>query len=363
MKEGSNAPPDRILVINPGSTSTKVAWFEGEHTAWTETLVYTREQLAAFAYTTDQFGLRRADIDRVLDRMGADIRSLSAISARGGPFKPLESGTYRIGPAVLDDVRQGRVLADHASNLGVLMAAGIAFPHGIPAFFVDPVSVDEFEPVARISGLPELERKSLLHALNIKATARILAKKLGRGYHALNLVAAHLGGGISICAIRRGRIVDVNNANEGGPFSPERAGSLPVGAFATLCYAGRYSHTDMKRKLVGQAGLSAHLGTNDARDVEKWIQAGNARARLIYEAMAYQIAKEIGAMATVLEGVVDAVLLTGALARSDMLVDWVRARIAHIGPVHVYPGEREMEALALGVLRVLHGEETEKSYE
>lgn len=362
MKEGGSERPIRILVINPGSTSTRLALFENERGVWTEILSYSLPQLAVYSTVHAQLELRSRDIDRLLDRKGVDIRSLDAVSARGGPSKPLAGGTYRIGPAVLDDVREGRVVAEHASNLGVLLANGIASRCGIPAFFVDPVSVDEFEPVARISGLPEIERKSLLHALNIKATARILARTLGRDFETMNLVAAHLGGGISVCAVRGGRIVDVNNANEGGPFSPERAGSLPVGALAQLCFSGKYTHADMKRKLVGQAGLSAHLGTHDAREVEKAIRAGDARARLVYEAMAYQIAKEIGAMAAVLCGSVDAVLLTGGLAHSEMLVGWIRERIGFCGPVHVVPGEHEMEALALGALRVIRGEENAKEY-
>ena len=353
---------NRVLTINPGSTSTKVALYEDDVCLWSESLKYDKEDLAGFQNVVDQFEMRRDDIRKLLKEKSVDVQDLSAVVGRGGPFKPLESGTYRIDENVLEDVKAGKVQAEHISNIGSLLAHEIAEEAGVPSFFVDPVSVDEFEDLARVAGIPELERKSLLHALNVKATAHKAAKDLGKALAEMNLIVAHLGGGISICPIKKGRIVDVNNANEGGPFSPERAGALPSSSLAKLCYSGEFSAAEMKKRIVGNGGLIAHLGTNDSIEIEQMIEKGDAKARLIYEAMGYQIAKEIGAMATVLKGEVDAVLITGGLAKSDILVDWIKERVSFLAPVHIYAGENEMESLALGALRVLRGEEEAKTY-
>lgn len=352
----------RILVINPGSTSTKVALYEDEREAWSETIVYDKNQLDGYERVIEQYEMRRLDVEETQKKRNLDLKSLSAVVGRGGPFKSLKSGTYRVDENLLEDVKAGRVQAEHISNIGVMLADELARKAGVPAFFVDPVSVDEFESLARVSGIPELERVSLLHTLSVRATAHKAAKDLGREYSDLNFIVAHLGGGISICPIRKGRIVDVNNANEGGPFAPERAGGLPSSSLVKLCYSGKFSYSEMKKRLVGNGGLAAHLGTNDSREVEKRIAGGDEKARLIYEAMAYQIAKEIGAMATVLKGEIDAILLTGGMAKSDMLVEWITERVSFLAPVRVYAGENEMEALALGVLRVLRGEEEGKKY-
>ena len=351
-----------ILTINPGSTSTKVALYEDEACAWSESLKYDKEDLAGFENVVDQFEMRQNDIRKLLEDKGVDIKTLSAVVGRGGLFKPLESGTYCIDEAVLSDVKAGKVQDEHISNIGSLLTYEIAQEAGIPSFFVDPVSVDEFEDLARISGIPEIERKSLLHTLNVKATAHKAAKDLGKPLTEMNLIVAHLGGGISICPIKKGRIVDVNNANEGGPFSPERGGALPSSSLAKLCYSGQFSAAEMKKRIVGNGGLIAHLGTNDSIEIEQMIEKGDEKARLIYEAMGYQIAKEIGAMATVLKGEVDAVLITGGLAKSDILVDWIKERVSFLASVYLYPGENEMESLALGGLRVLRGEEEAKTY-
>jgi len=352
----------RILVINPGSTSTKVAFYEEEKPLWSASVSYKKEEFSRFERILDQFEMRRKDIEKIIQEKNLDFKSLSAVVGRGGPFKPLESGTYKVSDKLLYDVKTGNVQADHISNIGVLLAHEIAEKAGVSAFFVDPVSVDEFEPVARISGIPELERKSLLHALNVKATAYKAAKDLGRSLSELNLIVAHLGGGISICPIRKGRIVDVNNANEGGPFSPERAGSLPVSSLVKLCYSEKFTYPEMKRRIVGNGGLVAYLETNDIREVEKRIAEGDKKAKLIYQAMAYQIAKEIGSMAAVLSGEIDAILLTGGAAHSSMLTAWIKEKVSFLGPIYIYPGENEMEALAMGVLRVLKGEEQLKEY-
>ncbi|HHS12408.1 MAG TPA: butyrate kinase, partial [bacterium] len=263
---------------------------------------------------------------------------------------------------LLRDIEENRVQADHISNIGAVLAFRLAEPAGIPSFFVDPVSVDEFDEVARISGIPEIPRVSLVHALNVKATARKAAAQLGRPLSEINLIVAHLGGGISICPLLKGRIIDVNNANEGGPFSPERAGSLPCSSLVKLCFSGQFTYEELKKRLVGNGGLTAYMGTHDTREVEARIQSGDEEARLIYAAMAYQIAKEIGAASTVLKGDVDGICLTGGVARSEMMVEWIRERVGFLAEVMVFPGENELESLALGALRVLRKEEESLVY-
>lgn len=351
-----------IFVINPGSTSTKLALFENESPVWQSNIPYLHDRLAPFKSAMEQLEMRRSDIIKVLEEKNTDVRSLSAVVSRGGPFKPLESGTFRIHPQLLSDIQAGRIQAEHISNIGVFLADRFVRNTDVPAFFVDPVSVDEFESVARLSGMPEIERRSLVHALNIRAVARKAADRLGRSFSDLNFVIAHLGGGISICPLKRGRIVDANNAVEEGPFSPERSGALPASSLVALCYSGKFTVAEMKKKIVGLGGLIAYLGTNDARIVERRIAEGDSRAELVYRAMAYQISKEIGAMAAVLSGEIDGVVLTGGLAHSKLLTEWINERVSFFGPVFIFPGEIEMEALALGVLRVLRGEEKSKSY-
>lgn len=350
-----------ILVINPGSTSTKVALFAGDTPLHQETLRYDASDLAPFAHIPDQHAFRRDSVLQWLEHKGVSLQQLSAVVGRGGLCGPLESGTYRVNQAMLEEMRQPGP-REHASNLGVLIAQEIAGRAGIPAFTVDPVSVDEFDDIARLSGLAEIERKSLSHALNIKAVARRAAADLGRRYQDLNLVVAHLGGGISVTAHRHGRMVDVNNALDAGPFSPERSGTLPLTDLIELCYGGRFTKEELKKHLIGRGGLVSHLGTNSALEVEKRIAAGDRHALLVAQAMAYQIAKEIGAMATVLYGQVDGIVLTGGVAHWKDLVAWIRERVAFIAPVLVYPGEDEMLALAQGALRVLRGEEEAKTY-
>ena len=351
----------RILSINPGSTSTKIALYEDEAPLFVETIRHSAEEIGQFRRIVDQYGFRRDVILRVLEEKGVELKTLAVVVGRGGVLPPIASGVYRVNERMLEDLRSpGR---EHVSNLGPFLAREIASQVGIPAFIVDPVSVDEFEPIARISGLPEIERKSFSHALNMKAAARKAAKQLGRPYGELNLVVVHMGGGISVSPHRKGRMIDVNQALDGtGPFSPERAGGLPIGDLVRLAYSGKYTYEQLYRRLVGGGGLVAHLGINDAREVERRIAAGDEHARLVYEAMAYQIAKEIGAMATVLKGEIDTIVITGGLAHSEMLTGWVRERVEWIAPVLIFPGEDEMEALTLGALRALRGEEEPKEY-
>jgi butyrate kinase len=351
----------RILVINPGSTSTKVALFENEIPLLQETLRYDTAELAPFAHIADQFAFRRDSVLHWLEGKGIALGSLSAVVGRGGLFRPLESGTYRVNQAMLEEMRSPGP-REHASNLGVLIAQEIANRVSIPAFTVDPPAVDEFDNIARISGLAEIQRPSLSHALNTKAIARRAAADRGRRYQDMNLVVAHIGGGISISAHHRGRMVDVSGGIDGGPFSPERSGTLPLTDLIELCYAGRFTKEALKKHLIGEGGLVSHLGTNSTIEVEKRIAEGDEHARLVSQAMAYQIAKEIGAMATVLQGEVDAIVITGGVARWKGLVEWIRERVSTIAPVLVYPGEDEMLALAEGALRVLRREEEAKTY-
>ena len=352
----------RLLIINPGSTSTKIAIFDNEKPVLEETLRHSNEELAPFGTIIEQYEFRKNVILDTLNANGINITKLSAVVGRGGLLKPLESGTYRVNSKMLDDLRH-RPMGHHASNLGAIIAHEIASQLGIPAFIVDPVVVDEMDEIARISGMPEIERISLLHALNQKAVGRRAAADLNRKYEDLNLIIAHLGGGISVGAHRKGRVVDVNNALDGeGPFSPERAGGLPIGGLIKLCFSGKYTLDEIKKKITGKGGLVAYLGTNDGREVVRMIEGGNKKAELVYRAMAYQVAKEIGACAAVLEGKVDAVCLTGGLAYDKHLTGWIKERVEFIGEVKVYPGEDEMIALAEGGLRVLREEEAAREY-
>jgi butyrate kinase len=359
----------RLLVVNPGSTSTKVAVYEDEQPLFVETLRHTSEELGAYSHVLDQYGFRLRTVLELLKEQQVPLHSLAAVVGRGGLLRPIPSGTYRVNEKMVAELRNRNKEREHASTLGGLLAYEIAGRVGLPAYVVDPVCVDEFDDLARVSGLPEIQRKSLSHALNIKVVARRASRELGRGYPDLNLVVAHLGGGISVTAHRRGRMVDVNQALDGtGPFAPERAGGLPVGDVVRMCYGvPPYEEFDltyeqMFRKLAGHGGLVAHLDTNSAVEVEARIEAGDQHARLIYEAMAYQISKEIGAMATVLKGEVDAIVITGGVAHSEMLAGWLRERVAWIAPLMVYPGEDEMLAMTQGVLRVLRGEEQARVY-
>ncbi len=352
----------RLLIINPGSTSTKIAIFDNEKPVLEQTLRHSNEELAPYATIIDQYEFRKNVILETLNANGINITKLSAVVGRGGLLKPMEGGTYSVNAKMLDDLRHA-LMGQHASNLGAIIASEIASQLGIQAFIVDPVVVDEMDEIARFSGMPEINRISIFHALNQKAVARRAAAELNKEYEDMNLIVAHLGGGISVGAHKKGRVVDVNNALDGeGPFSPERTGSLPVGGLMKLCYSGKYTIDEMKKKVTGKGGLVAYLGTNDGREVEKMIEDGDKNAELIYKAMAYQIAKEIGACAAVLEGKVDVVCLTGGLAYDKLLIRWIKEMVEFIGDVRVFPGEDEMIALTEGGLRVLRKDEAAKEY-
>ncbi len=353
----------RILTINPGSTSTKIAVFENDNALFEETIRHLADELVGYKTIIDQYQFRKEVILKTLDEQGINLTKLSAVVGRGGLLAPMPGGTYLVNDKMLEDLRVG-LLGQHASNLGGIIANEIAEQFNIPAFIVDPVVVDELEDIARISGMPEIERKSIFHALNQKAVARRAAKDLDGEYSDFNFIVAHLGGGISVGAHKKGRVIDVNNALDGeGPFSPERSGGLPVGDLVKLCYSEKYTLGEVMKKIVGKGGLVAYLGSNDGREVQGMIEKGDKEAELIYSAMAYQVAKEIGSCSAVLKGEVDGIILTGGLAYDKVLVKWIKDRVSFIAEVLIYPGEDEMLALAEGGLRVLTGEETPKTYE
>lgn len=353
----------RLLVINPGSTSTKIAVFDNEKSILEETLRHSAEEIGQFEKIYDQYEFRKNIILDTLNEKGINVTKLSAVIGRGGLLKPLEGGTYEVNDAILKDLKEG-VSGQHASNLGGIIAHEIADKLNIPAYIVDPVVVDEMDEVARISGIPEIPRKSLFHALNQKAVARRAAEEMKIAYEDGNFIVAHMGGGVSVGAHKRGRVVDVNNALDGeGPFSPERAGGLPAGDLMRICYSGKYTIDDVKKKLKGNGGLVAYLNTNDAREVSERAQNGDEKANLIYRAMAYQVAKEIGACAAALKGDVDAIILTGGIAYDKEFTSWIKDHVGFISQVIIYGGEDEMSALAEGGLRVLRSEEKPKCYE
>lgn len=353
-----------ILAINPGSTSTKIAVYENDKEVFLKNIKHSTESLQPFEKITDQYEFRKKIIFDELNAAGIDINDFGAIVGRGGLVKPIKSGVYNVNEKMLEDLEEG-VLGQHASNLGGLIAHNIA--NNLPnarAFIADPVVVDEMDDVARVAGHPNFERVSIFHALNQKAIARTHCKQQNSEYENSNLIVAHMGGGVSVGAHRQGRVVDVNNALDGdGPFSPERSGSLPTGQLVKLCFSGKYTQQDIKQMIKGQGGFTAYLGTNDAYEVEKRTESGEEKAALIQDALAYQVAKEIGSMSAALEGNVDAILLTGGIAYGKPIVDAIKKRVKHFAPTFVYPGEDEMKALAMNGLRVLNGETEALNYE
>lgn len=354
----------RILAINPGSTSTKISVFDEHEDIFTKNIKHSTEEINSFSRIIDQYDFRKKIIMQELEQAGIKLQSLDVVVGRGGLVKPIPGGVYRINDALIRDLMDDKTRS-HASNLGGVLAHEIAGAVGpdTGAFIVDPVVVDELEPVARLSGMPEIPRVSIFHALNQKAVARRYSREHSVKYADLNLIVVHMGGGVTIGAHRRGRVIDVNNGLDGeGPFSPERTGSLPVGDLVKMCFSGKYSHDEMKKKLTGQGGLVAYLGTNSAYDVSQKVRAGDKDAELIYRGMAYQVSKDIGAMAAVLEGRVDAIILTGGVAYDEMLCGWIEEKVKFIADVVIYPGEDEMKALEEGVYFALKGEIEIKEY-
>jgi butyrate kinase len=336
--------------------------FDGDKVVLKKSVEHAGPDLKHFARVFDQYQYRLDLILKALAEADIPLDSLDAVVGRGGLMKPLTGGTYSINQLMVDDLKKAEH-GEHAANLGAVLAFNLAAQLAVPAFIVDPVSVDEMEPVARISGLPDLERVSMVHTLNMKAVARKVAGDLGRRYEELNLIVAHLGTGVSVSVHRGGRMIDVINPKDEGAFSPDRCGGLPASQLVKLCFSGRYSERELLEKTLGTGGMFGYLGTKDIREAEDMAAAGNEQAGLVLAALAYQVAKEIGAMAAVLAGKVDRIILTGGIAYSTKIVNAISERVAFIAPVVVIPGEEELEALAMGALRVLRGEESAKVYQ
>ena len=351
----------KSLIINPGSTSTKIGVFEDEKLLFDETLRHTTEEIARFDKIVSQKNFRKEVILNFLKENDIDVKSFDVIVGRGGLLKPIPSGTYAVTDKLLEDLKNA-VGGEHASNLGGILAREIADEIGVPSYIVDPVVVDEMGQLARLSGVPELPRVSIFHALNQKAVAKRYAKEVGKRYELLNLIVVHMGGGVSVGAHTGGKVVDVFNALSGdGAFSPERAGAVPPGALVDLCFSGKYSVKEIKKMLIGNGGFNAYLNTNDAREVYQR-SLTDEKAKVVLDAFIYQVSKDIGAQAAVLSGNVDQIILTGGIAYGEYVVEEIKKRVEFIAPITVYPGEDELLALAEGALRVMKGDEEVKEY-
>lgn len=351
-----------ILIINPGSTSTKIGVYEDENQVFEETLRHPTEEIAKYASIIDQKDFRKEVILNVLKEKNFDINTLDVVVGRGGLLKPIPGGTYAVTDALLEDLKIGKQ-GQHASNLGGILAKEIGDAVNVPSYIVDPVVVDELEPVARYSGMPELPRRSIFHALNQKAVAKRYAKEIGKSYDELSLIVIHMGGGVSVGAHKNGKVVDVNNILDGeGAFSPERAGTVPVGDLIKLCYSGKYTEKEIYKKICGNGGFNGYIGTNDMRDLIKMKSEGNQEASNLIDAFHYQIAKDAGAMAAVLDGKVDQIICTGGIAYNEFTISELKKKLGFIADFTVYPGEDELLALAQGALRVMNGEEKAMEY-
>jgi len=351
-----------MLIINPGSTSTKMALFDGLQQVAEEAVRHDAKELLTFDNVADQFEYRMKQIDAWIDGLKLKSGQLSAVVGRGAPLKPLEGGSYTISEAMLNDLRT-RKYSNHASNLGAIIASALGERYRVPSLISDPITVDNFTDVARVSGVPEIERKCRVHALNIKEVCRREAQKLGKRLEDLSFVAVHMGGGVSVAALQGGRVIDVNDALLGmGPFSPDRAGALPIGGLIKLCYSGKFTEAEMIDKLSRKSGLVAYIGVADLRETEKMIDGGDKKALLYFNAMVYQIAKEIGQAAVALQGKFEAIVLTGGMANSERLVAEIKQYVSFLGKVTIVPGEFEMEALAAAGVRFLSGQEKLKVY-
>ncbi len=357
-----NTDQPLVLALNPGSTSTKIAFFSGEEETVSEVLRHAADELARYSRIIDQAGFRRAAIDAVLASNSIDLSNLDAVIGRGGLLRPLESGVYQVNEPMVADVAAGKY-GEHASNLGAILAQGIAKVAGCPAYIADPVVVDEMDDIARLSGLPQLPRRSIFHALNQKSAAREAARRLGKEYEEINAIVAHMGGGCSVGAHRHGRVVDVNNALDGeGPFSPERAGTVPAGQLVELALSGKHSHSELKKMLTGRGGLVAYCGTNSLEEIKERTGRDDKEAGAAFRAMAYQISKEIASHGATLAGSVDVIVLTGGMAYDEGLVNEISQRIRYLAPIVIIPGEREMLSLARAALSVLDGRVSAKEY-
>lgn len=352
----------KSLIINPGSTSTKIGVFEDETLLFEETLRHSTEEISQYETIVDQKDFRKKIITDLLASKNFDIHSLNVVVGRGGMLKPIPGGTYAVTDELLADLKKG-VQGQHASNLGGILARELADSIGVPSYIVDPVVVDELMPIARYSGMPEIPRGSIFHALNQKAVAKRYAKEVGKPYESLRLIVVHMGGGVSVGAHEGGRVVDVFSAFDGdGAFSPERAGGVPCGALVKMCFSGKYTEKEIYGKLIGKGGFNAYLGTNDMRDVTKRANEGDVKAAEAKQAFLLQVAKDIGSMACVLNGKVDQIILTGGIAYGQDVCEVLKERAGWIAPVTVYAGEDELLALAQGAMRVMNGEEELMKY-
>lgn len=351
-----------ILVINPGSLTTKIAVFDGLNNVYEDEILYTKEDLKSFRVSIEQLDYRFESVCENLKKAGYELEDFSAAIGRGGPIKPMQGGTYKVNEKLLDDLTY-RMSTDHASLLGGLIAYKVFQKTGAPAYIADPVSCDEYSELARISGCKDCPRIALNHNLNVKSVALEVAESDGTTLDKVNYIVAHLGGGFTICSLEKGKMTDGNNANDEGPMSPSRAGSLPTQGFMKICLSGDYNEQSLRKRLHVNGGLTDHLGTGDCRKIDEMIEAGDEKARLVLEAMAYQISKWIGSMATALKGKVDAIILTGGVAYNKRVVSWITERVSWIAPVKVRPGQNEMLALARHAYRVLNGMEEAKDYD
>lgn len=352
----------RILAINPGGTSTKISVYDDKVEILKKSIVHTREDLKQYKKVFDEFGYRKSLILDILKEENIKLNSIDAAVGRGGLMKPIKGGTYRVNYKMIEDLRN-EVNGEHASNLGSVLAKNIGDELGVPSFVVDPVSVDEFDDVSRITGISDIEKASWLHALNHKAVSRKIAEKLDGKYEDFNFIVAHLGSGISIVAHKKGKMVDGSGGRSDGPFSPERSGGLLAYPLVKLCYSGKYTREEMVTKISSAGGMYDYLGTKDMLEIQERIKDGDEKAKLIMDAFIYQISKEISMYGASLNGSVDRIILTGGISYSDLVTKEVTERVSYLAPVEIVPGEMEMEALVLGTLRVLNGEEEAKIYE
>lgn len=350
----------RILAINPGSTSTKLAIYDNDKQILVKTIDHKVEELSKYKRIQDQFEMRKKEILNILHKSNIDLNTLNAIVGRGGLLPPVKSGAYLINDVMLDRLKN-RPIVEHASNLGAIISYEIAKQLGLDSYIYDSVSVDELSDIARLSGIKGMNRESLSHALNSRAMAIKYAKETCKKYNELNLIVAHLGGGITISIHEKGKMVDIVSDDE-GPFSPERSGRVPCKKLINACFCGNYTHKDMLRMIRGKGGIVSYLDTVDVREVEKMISKGNKEAKIVHDTMAYQISKAIGELATVVKGKVDCIILTGGIAYSNLITSNIKERVEFISKVKIFPGENELDALALGILRVLRNEEVAREY-
>jgi butyrate kinase len=351
----------RVLAINPGGTSTKIAVYEDSNLMFKKSVIHSAEDLKVFKTVFEQYEYRRGLILKAVADENIELCTLTAVVGRGGLLRPIEGGTYRVNDLMIDDVKNA-IQGEHPSNLGCVLAKNIGDEMGIPSFVVDPVSVDEFEPEARVTGLSDIEKASWLHSLNHKAVCRKVAEEMGKRYDELNFIVAHLGSGISIAAHKEGRAIDGDGGRVDGPFSPERSGGLPTYPLIQLCYSGKYTYKEMVDKVSSIGGMYDYLKTKDMLEIEERASSGDEKAKLVLEAFIFQCAKSIGAQAAVLSGEVDRIILTGGIAYSDLIVRKITERVKFIAPITVVPGEEELESLAMGAFRILMGKEEPKEY-